>query len=59
MNEVGKLILLSGKTAKEIAPLLNTTEARISEYKTGKRGISVKKLREWCEVLKVEIKDCF
>lgn len=59
MNEIEKLILLSGKTAKDIAPIIKTTEARISEYKTGKRGISVKKLREWCEILNIEIRDCF
>lgn len=59
MNEVEKLILLSGKTAKEIAPMLKTTEARISEYKNGRRGISVKKLREWCEILQIDIKRLF
>lgn len=59
MNEIEKLILISKKSAKELAPILNTTEARMSEYKTGKRGISVKKLREWCEILKINIRDCF
>ncbi|NML70057.1 XRE family transcriptional regulator [Chryseobacterium sp. RP-3-3] len=59
MNEIEKFILISKKKAKELAPILKTTEARISEYKTGKRGISVKKLREWCEILNIEIRDCF
>ncbi|WP_333780916.1 helix-turn-helix transcriptional regulator [Chryseobacterium camelliae] len=59
MNEIEKLILISKKSAKELSPILKTTEARISEYKTGKRGISVRKLREWCNVLNINIRDCF
>ena len=59
MNEIEKLILISKKTAKELAPILNTTEARISEYKTGKRVISLRKLKEWCEILGIDIKKVF
>ncbi|KPE51019.1 helix-turn-helix domain-containing protein [Chryseobacterium indologenes] len=59
MNEIEKLILLSNKKGKELAPLLRTTEARISEYKNGKRGISVRKLREWCKILEIDIKELF
>ena len=59
MNEIEKLILISKKTAKELAPILNTTEARISEYKTGKRIISLRKLKEWCEILNIDIKKLF
>lgn len=59
MNEIEKLIVLSKRTAKELAPILGTTEARISEYKTGKRGISVRKLREWAQALDIQMKDLF
>ena len=47
MNEIEKLILLSKKTGKELAPILKTTEARISEYKRGKRNIPLSKLKIW------------
>ena len=59
MNEIEKLILISKKTAKELAPILKTTEARISEYKTGKRVISLRKLKEWCKILEIDIKRLF
>ncbi|QIY82552.1 XRE family transcriptional regulator [Chryseobacterium sp. NEB161] len=59
MNEVEKLILFSKKTAKELAPILKTKEARISEYKRGKVSITVIKLKEWCEILKIDIKELF
>lgn len=59
MNEVEKLILISKKTAKELAPILKTKEARISEYKTGKVSITVIKLKKWCEILKIDIKELF
>lgn len=59
MNEIEKLILLSKRTAKDIAPILGTTPARISEYKTGKRAITVRKLREWAQALNIPMKDLF
>lgn len=59
MNEVEKLILLSKKTAKELAPILKTTESRISEYKRGKRAIPLSKLKNWGEILKIDIKELF
>lgn len=59
MNEVEKLILISKKTAKDLAPILKTTEVRISEYKRGKRTIPLAKLKEWCSILNINIKDLF
>ncbi len=59
MNEIEKLILISKKTAKELALILKTTETRISEYKKGKRTIPLAKLKSWCEVLEIDIKQLF
>ena len=54
--EVEKLIKLFKGSQKEMAAKLGTTESRISEYKKGKHAIPVKKLKEWCEILGVDIK---
>lgn len=59
MNEVQKLIKLSGLTQLEIASRVNTPPARITEYKNCKHEIKVKKLKEWCEILKIDIKELF
>ena len=59
MNEVEKLILISGKTAKELAPILETSETKISKYKTGFSKITVEKLKEWCKILEIDIKRLF
>lgn len=59
MNEVEKLILISKKPAKELAVILETTETRISEYKNNKRAIPLSKLKSWCEILKIDIKNLF
>ena len=59
MTEVEKLILISKKTAKELAPILGTTSGRISEYKTGKTAITVNKLKSWCDILQIDIKKLF
>lgn len=59
MNEVEKLVLISKKTGKELAPILKTTETRISEYKNNKRAIPLQKLKNWCEILKIDIKELF
>ncbi len=59
MTEVEKLILISKKTAKELSPILGTTEARISEYKTGKTAITVNRLKSWCKILHIDIKKLF
>lgn len=55
--EVQKLIELFKGTQKEMAAKLGTTEPRISEYKKGKHSIPVKKLKKWCEILGIDIKD--
>lgn len=54
--EVEKLIKLFKGSQKEMAAKLGTTESRISEYKKGKHAITVKKLKEWCEILNIDIK---
>ncbi|MBT0534078.1 helix-turn-helix transcriptional regulator [Riemerella anatipestifer] len=59
MNEVEKLILISRKTAKELAPILNTSETQISRYKKGKTEITVALLKEWCRILNIDIKKLF
>ncbi|MCU7570494.1 helix-turn-helix domain-containing protein [Riemerella anatipestifer] len=59
MNEVEKLILISGKTAKELAPTLNTSETQISRYRSGKFKITVELLKEWCRILNIDIKKLF
>lgn len=59
MNEVIKLIQLSGLTQKELSIKLNTPESRISEYKKGKHSITVDKLKDWCETLNIDIKELF
>ena len=59
MNEIEKLIIISVKTAKELAPILETSETKISKYKTGFSKISVEKLKQWCEILEIDIKKLF
>lgn len=55
--EVQKLIELFNGSQKEMAAKLGTTQSRISEYKKGKHAITVEKLRNWCDILKIDIKD--
>lgn len=59
MKEIKKLIELSGLSQKELAEKLETKGARISEYKTGKRGITLEKLKDWCNKLNIDIKELF
>lgn len=59
MNEVEKLILMSKKTAKELAVILNTSENNISRYKTGKVKIPVDTLKEWSRKLNIDIRELF
>lgn len=56
MNEVEKLFRLSGKTQKELSVILGFTEATLSRYKTGKRQISLSQLKDWCDILNIDIK---
>jgi transcriptional regulator with XRE-family HTH domain len=59
MNEVKKLIALSGLTQKALAEKLGTKPERITEYKNGKHEITVNKLKKWCEILNIDIKYLF
>ena len=60
MNEINKLIELSGYSSQdELAKKLNTKSSRISEYKTGKRGITLQRLKDWCQILGIDIKLLF
>lgn len=57
--QVKKLLQLYGGTQKEMATALGVPQPRISEYITGKKNITVKRLKEWCEILKIDIKELF
>ena len=59
LNEVEKLILITKKNGRELAPILNTTEATISRYKKGLRFITVETLKKWCKILQIDIKTLF
>lgn len=59
MKEVNKLIQLSRLSQQELAIKLNTKESRISEYKKGKHDIKIGKLKSWCEILGIDIKELF
>ena len=55
--EIQNLLKLFGGTQKEMAAALGVTQPRISEYINGKKNITVKRLKEWCEILKIDIKE--
>lgn len=57
--EVQKLLILYGGSQKEMATALGVTQPRISEYITGKKNITVKRLQTWCDILKIDIKELF
>lgn len=57
--EVQKLLQLFGGSQSEMAAALGTTQPRISEYITGKKNITVKRLKSWCEILDIDIKQLF
>lgn len=59
MKEIKKLIILSKLTQSKLAEKLNTKSERISEYKNGKHEITVNKLKKWCEILEIDIKELF
>lgn len=59
MNEVAKLISLSGLEQKEFAKKVNEAESNLSVYKTGKKTIGLNKLKKWCEILNIDIKYLF
>ena len=57
--EVKKLLQLYGGTQKEMAAALGVSQPRISEYINGKKNITVNRLKEWCEIVGVDIKLLF
>ncbi len=59
MNEIHKLIELSKIPQKEIAEKVGVSPARLSEYKKGKSSIGMDRLKKWCEILNINIKDLF
>lgn len=59
MEEIKKLIILSGLKQNKLAEKLNTKPERITEYKNGKHEITVNKLKKWCEILNIDIKYLF
>lgn len=57
--EVTKLLQLYSGTQKEMGDALGVPQQRISEYITGKKNITVKRLKQWCDILKIDIKQLF
>lgn len=57
--EVVKLIAIAERSQAQLAKDLGTTENRISEYKNGKKGITVQRLKSWCQILNIDIKTLF
>ena len=57
--EIQNLLKLFGGTQKEMGAALGVPQSRISEYVTGKKNISVKRLKQWCEILNIDIKLLF
>lgn len=57
--EVQKLLNIYGGSQKEMAATLGVTQPRISEYINGKKNITVKRLKQWCDILKIDIKELF
>jgi len=57
--QVKKLLQIYGGTQKEMGATLGVPQQRISEYITGKKNITVKRLIEWCNILNIDIKELF
>lgn len=57
--EVQKLLQLYGGTQTKMATALGIPQQRISEYINGKKNITVKRLKSWCDILKIDIKELF
>ena len=55
--EVAKLLQLYGGTQTQMGATLGVPQQRISEYINGKKNITVKRLKQWCEILKIDIKE--
>ena len=57
--EMQKLLQLYGGTQTQMSAVLGVPQSRISEYITGKKNITVKRLKQWCEILNIGIKLLF
>ena len=57
--EVAKLLQLYGGTQTQMGAALSVPQSRISEYITGKKNITVKRLKQWCDILNIDIKLLF
>lgn len=57
--EVQKLLQLYGGTQTQMGAALGVPQQRISEYINGKKNITVKRLKHWCDILKIDIKELF
>ena len=57
--EVQKLLQLYGGTQGQMGTALGVPQSRISEYINGKKNITVKRLKQWCEILNIDIKLLF
>ena len=55
--EVKKLLQLFGGTQAQMAAALGVPQPRISEYINGKKNITVKRLKQWCDILNIDIKE--
>lgn len=54
--EVQKLLDLTGLSQKDLADKVGVPAPRISEYVSGKYRIRLDRLKEWCEILEIDIK---
>ena len=57
--EVAKLLQLYDGTQSQMSAVLGVPQPRISEYITGKKNITVKRLKEWCNILNIDIRLLF
>ena len=57
--EVRKLLELYGGTQQKMSAALSVSQPRISEYVNGKKHITVERLKDWCKILKIDIKLLF
>lgn len=57
--EVQKLLQLYGGTQSQMGTVLGVPQQRVSEYVNGKKNITVKRLKSWCEILEIDIKELF
>lgn len=57
--EVAKLLKLYGGTQTQMGAVLGVPQQRVSEYINGNKNITVKRLKSWCDILKIDIKQLF